>query len=84
MYDYCSNEKDIKYINKEKNMRRRLILIWMMLGIGLSKLIIQSPAELKKWVEDKHPDGIPYSVANYGDVPFGKSMSGKIVFSTIL
>ena len=65
-------------------MGRRLILIWMMLGIGLSKLIIQSPPELKKWVEDKHPDGIPYNVANYGDVPFGKSMSGKIVFSTIL
>ena len=49
-----------------------------------SGFTIQSPAELKELVEKKHPDGIPYSVANYGDIPFGKEMSGTVVFGSIL
>ena len=35
-------------------------------------------------LKEKHPDGIPYSVANYGDVPFGKKMSATIVIGTYL
>ncbi len=34
--------------------------------------VVQSPVELAKILKERHPDGIPYSVANYGDVPFGK------------
>lgn len=31
-----------------------------------------------------YPDGLHYSVANYGDVPFGRSLSGTIYISSFL
>jgi hypothetical protein len=49
-----------------------------------TKLIIQSPPELKSKLEQLYPQGIHYSVANYGDVPFGKSLTGTIYLSSYL
>lgn len=31
-----------------------------------------------------YPDGIHYSVANYGDVPFGRSLGGNVYIGTYL
>lgn len=42
-----------------------------------AKMIVQSPAELASYFADKYPDGsIPYSIANYGIIPYGKVISG--------
>lgn len=35
-------------------------------------------------LEQKYPDGVHYSVANYGDVPYGKSLGGTIYLSSYL
>lgn len=61
-----------------------LFLLLALLSLTSTRLVIQSPPELKEMLSVKHPDGIPYSVANYGDVPFGKSMSGTIVIGSVL
>ena len=61
-----------------------LFILLALLSVTSSRLVIQSPPELKEMLSAKHPDGIPYSVANYGDVPFGKSMSGTIVIGSVL
>ena len=46
----------------------------------LGKLVIVSPPSLKKFFLDKYGAGniigIPYSIANYGDIPYGKSIVG--------
>ena len=47
-----------------------------------ARLVIKSPSELAQLIEARHPDGIPYSVANYGDIPFGKSLGGTIHLPT--
>ena len=60
-------------------------LLFFLLSWNISSTFtIQSPPELKKLIEAKHPKGIPYSVANYGDVPFGKPMTGTIVVGSYL
>ena len=59
-----------------------LILIALLSGCIQSRFIIKSPPELAKIINEKHPEGIPYSVANYGDIPFGKSLGGTIYLPT--
>lgn len=61
-----------------------LTLVGILILSIQSKLIIQSPPELKSQLQSKYPKGIHYSVANYGDVPFGRSISGTIYISTFL
>lgn len=61
-----------------------LLLTTTLFMIVRAKFIIQSPPELKARLEQMYPDGIHYSVANYGDVPFGKSLSGTVFTSTFL
>jgi hypothetical protein len=40
-------------------------------------MYIQSPPELAEYFVKKYPLGnVPYSIANYGDVPYGKVVSG--------
>lgn len=59
--------------------RMRVFLALMILSTCVyARLEIKSPPELAKIVKERHPNGIPYSVANYGDVPFGKSLVGNI------
>lgn len=44
-----------------------------------AKMIIQSPSDLSLYFKTKYPDGsIPYSIANYGVIPYGKMISGEI------
>ncbi len=49
-----------------------------------SKLIIQSPPQLQAQLQTLYPDGIPYSIANYGDVPFGKTLTGNLYMPRFL
>lgn len=65
-------------------MPTKLFYILSLLVLSSSKLIIQSPPELKAKLEQQFPQGIPYSVANYGEVPFGKSLTGTIFVSSYL
>ncbi len=42
-----------------------------------SKMVIQSPSDLSLYFKTKYTDGsIPYSIANYGVIPYGKVISG--------
>ena len=41
--------------------------------------MIRSPTSLKKYFNEKYglnSTGIPYSIANFGDVPYGRSIVG--------
>lgn len=56
-----------------------LALVALILAQVAAKMVVQSPAELATYFADKYPDGgIPYSIANYGVVPYGKVISGEI------
>ena len=62
----------------KSSIPKMLILLLVLFATARSRLTITSPPELVEILNQKHPDGIPYSVANYGDVPFGKSIAGNI------
>lgn len=54
------------------------LLAFLIVGIT-SDLVIRSPLTLKKYFTDKYgvnSTGIPYSLANFGDVPYGRSIVG--------
>lgn len=53
-------------------------LCMIMLAVSVaSKMAIQSPPELSAYFAEKYGEaGIPYSIANYGIVPYGKVISG--------
>ena len=48
-------------------------VIWIVNG----DLRVQAPSKLAEFFSEKYEGGlIPYSIANYGDVPYGKMLSG--------
>jgi hypothetical protein len=61
-----------------------IIILVSFATLSYCKLIIQSPPELKAKLESLYPEGIRYSIANYGDVPFGKSLAGTIYTGSFL
>lgn len=55
------------------------MLVMMIIMQITAKMVVQSPQELAAYFADKYPEGsIPYSIANYGIVPYGKVISGEI------
>ena len=58
------------------------LALWITITVLVSvqsTMYIQSPAELAEYFVNKYPKGnIPFSIANYGDVPYGKVVSGQI------
>jgi hypothetical protein len=55
-----------------------LLLVVSLATVG-AKMIIQSPPELSAHFSSKYGEaGIPYSIANYGIVPYGKVISGEM------
>ena len=47
------------------------------MALASAKMVVQSPPELAAFFSAKYGDsGIPYSIANYGIVPYGKVISG--------
>jgi hypothetical protein len=58
----------------------KILILAILLFFTLGKLVIVSPPTLKKFFLDKYGAGniigIPYSIANYGDIPYGKSIVG--------
>ncbi len=55
----------------------RVLTILALTLLTISKMIVQSPSELVQFFAKKYPNGdIPYSIANYGNVPYGKTLSG--------
>lgn len=52
-------------------------LVAMLIVQLTAKMMVQSPSELASYFSNKYPDGsIPYSIANYGIIPYGKVISG--------
>ena len=48
-------------------------------------LKVQAPQFLTDYFVKKYPSGnVPYSIANYGDVPYGKTISGEVGLPTVL
>ena len=56
------------------------LALWITISLYASvqsTMYIQSPPALAQYFVNKYPKGnIPYSIANYGDVPYGKVVSG--------
>ncbi len=58
-------------------LARKYPSLLFLLTIVASKMVIQSPPELSAYFATKYGEsGIPYSIANYGIVPYGKVISG--------
>jgi hypothetical protein len=54
------------------------IIVLMVVHVS-GKMIVQSPPELVSYFNNKYASGsLPYSIANYGIVPYGKVISGEI------
>ncbi len=50
----------------------------------ITKLIVHAPHNVSDYFNNKYgSDGIPYSIANYGHVPYGKSISGQISIPSV-
>jgi hypothetical protein len=62
-----------------------ILVLLLVLNLTHSKLTIQTPQDLAAFFNDKYgPDGIPYSIANYGIVPYSKTISGSIATPSVL
>ena len=59
-------------------MRSDLVILLLLLSPYVSAVFtIISPQPLVDFFNNKYPNSsIPYSIANYGDVPYGKTLSG--------
>jgi hypothetical protein len=58
---------------------KSILLIVLLAALLQAKMVIQSPTDLSLYFKTKYTDGkIPYSIANYGVIPYGKMISGEI------
>jgi hypothetical protein len=61
------------------------LLLLTLLTLASSLLKVQAPPELVAYFSIQYPAGsIPYSVANYGEVPYGKTISGELGLPSVL
>jgi len=62
------------------------LLVWLAaFAPSHSKMTIQAPQDLAAYFNNKYgPQGIPYSIANYGIVPYSKTVSGIIGTPSVL
>jgi len=62
-----------------------VVLVVLMEGGWGHHLRLVSPASLVEVFGEKyHAGNIPFSIANYGEVPYGKTISGQIGLPTVL
>jgi hypothetical protein len=63
----------------------QLITFLLLLSLAVATLKVQAPAALRLYFANKYKDGlIPYSIANYGEVPYGKTLSGEVGIPSVL
>lgn len=63
----------------------RELLVVALLAVAVSRMIVQSPPAVVEIFAKKYPDGnIPFSIANYGVIPYGKTISGEIGIPSVL
>lgn len=64
-----------------------LLATIVIMALSKSSLKIQSPLALKEFFQQRYNTtnaSIPFSLANYGDIPYGKTLTGKLVLPEIL
>lgn len=58
-----------------------VVLLVFMLHISTAKVMVYSPKELRKAVEDKGKEnGFDVSLANFGVIPYGHTVIGRIYY----
>jgi|LakMenEpi03Aug12_release.lakeMendotaPanAssembly.Ray.scaffolds.fasta_scaffold4487996_1 hypothetical protein len=65
----------------------KALIFTLLLCYALSDLVIRSPDSLKTYFANKYGSkstGIPYSLANFGDVPYGRTIVGELAMPTVL
>lgn len=65
----------------------KAVILSVLFCLALSDLVIRSPLTLKKYFADKYgpnSNGIPYSLANFGDIPYGRTIVGELATPTVL
>ena len=66
------------------NLMMRVLFAVLICAVS-SKMIVQAPSSAVAMFAVKYPNGeIPYSIANYGAVPYGKTISGQIGTPSVL
>lgn len=66
-------------------MEKWLLIIICTVWLSESKLSIQTPPALKNIFDVKYNnESIPYSIANFGKIPYGKSITGEMAVPTVL
>jgi hypothetical protein len=63
----------------------QIAMLVALVALGSCTMRIQSPSKLADFFASKYPGGeIPYSIANYGVVPYGKTLSGEVGVPSVL
>lgn len=63
----------------------QIAMLVALIVLGSCTMKIQSPSILADFFASKYPGGeIPYSIANYGVVPYGKTLSGEVGVPSVL
>ena len=66
-------------------MMMRIAMCLALPVLALSRMIVQAPSAAVDYFQQKYPNGeIPYSLANYGAVPYGKTISGEVGLPSVL
>ncbi len=55
-----------------------LLSLALLLSLSLADLRFVSPYDLAQHFSELYPYEIPYSIANFGDVPYGRSLTGTL------
>ena len=62
-----------------------IVILQLTIYTIFSRLTIQAPQDLAAYFNNKYgSNGIPYSTANYGIVPYSKTISGSIGTPSVL
>jgi hypothetical protein len=70
---------------QKSNFFRTYLTVITLLTQTESKMFLEAPPDLATYFRRVYGDqGIPYSVANYGVVPYGKTISGRVGIPTVL
>lgn len=66
-------------------MIHRSVLLLLGVVACLGRMVVQAPPALQEYFAGRYPGGdIPFSTANYGVVPYGKTITGELGIPSFL
>jgi hypothetical protein len=62
-----------------------ILILAVAITTSVAQLVVRTPTALQELFAKKYKDGqIPYSLANFGEVPYGKTIIGEMSIPSVL